>query len=311
MGRPGGVNNASDTFGKKYALCCVSATVAESVTYPLDITKTRLQIQGEHATKRLLKGTKHVAYRGMVKTAVGIVREEGLSKLFQGLAPAVMRHLVYTGCRMMFYEYSREHILKKDSDGYFPVWKSVIGGMTSGALAQFFASPTDLVKVQMQTEGKKMLVEGRPSRYHGPLHAFWLISRENGLLGLWRGWLPNVQRAALVNLGDLVTYDTVKHFLLRNTSLEDNYFTHTLSSVCSGLVAATFGTPADVVKTRIMNNPDLYKGSLDCLVRSVQKEGFFSIYKGFVPTWSRMAPWSLTFWLTYEQIRRLSGATSF
>ena len=27
------------------------------------------------------------------------------------------------------------------------------------------------------------------------------------------------------------------------------------SSICSGLVAATSGTPADVVKTRIMNQP--------------------------------------------------------
>ena len=29
-------------------------------------------------------------------------------------------------------------------------------------------------------------------------------------LGLWRGCWPNVQRAALVNLGDLSTYDSVK-----------------------------------------------------------------------------------------------------
>lgn len=41
------------------------------------------------------------------------------------------------------------------------------------------------------------------------------------------------------------------------------------SSICSGLVAATFGTPADVVKTRIMNNPDLYRGSLDCFLKAV------------------------------------------
>jgi len=38
--------------------------------------------------------------------------------------------------------------------------------MTSGALAQFFASPTDLVKVQMQMEGRKMLIEARPSRFY-------------------------------------------------------------------------------------------------------------------------------------------------
>ena len=39
------------------------------VTYPLDITKTRLQIQGEHASGSTLGKLK---YRGMVKTAAGI-----------------------------------------------------------------------------------------------------------------------------------------------------------------------------------------------------------------------------------------------
>lgn len=41
--------------------------------------------------------------------------------------------------------------------------KSVIGGMTAGAIGQFIASPTDLVKVQMQMEGKRKL-EGKPLR---------------------------------------------------------------------------------------------------------------------------------------------------
>ena len=40
-------------------------------------------------------------------------------------------------------------------------------------------------------------------------------------------------------------------------------------SICSGLVAATLGTPADVIKTRIMNNPDLYRGTIDCFNKSV------------------------------------------
>ena len=42
-----------------------------------------------------------------------------------------------------------------------------------------------------------------------------------------------------------------------------------LPSGLSGLVAATVSTPADVVKTRIMNNPGAYQGSMDCLMRSV------------------------------------------
>nr|XP_054763646.1 mitochondrial uncoupling protein 4-like [Lytechinus pictus] len=96
-------------------------------------------------------------------------------------------------------------------------------------------------------------------------------------------------------MGDLTTYDTVKHLLLNRTSLRDNYITHGLSSICSGLVAAIVSTPADVVKTRIMNQgsdsagrPLLYKSSMDCLLKSVKQEGFWSLYKGFLPIWARM-----------------------
>lgn len=37
------------------------------------------------------------------------------------------------------------------------------------------------------------------------------LTRQHGIAGLWRGGLPAVQRAALVNLGELSTYDSVSH----------------------------------------------------------------------------------------------------
>ncbi|KAM8952343.1 mitochondrial uncoupling protein 4 [Pelodytes ibericus] len=298
----------------KFILSACAATAAELVTFPLDLTKTRLQIQGEAALKQ--HGSA-VPYRGMVRTAVGIVHEEGLLKLWQGATPAVYRHVVYSGVRMIVYEQLRDSKLGKGEDESFALWKAVLGGMAAGAIGQFFASPTDLVKVQMQMEGKRRL-EGRPPRVRGVYHAFVTILSKGGVRGLWAGWVPNVQRAALVNMGDLTTYDTVKHFLLRNTTLKDNMLCHSISSICSGLVAATLGTPADVIKTRIMNQPRdkngrgvLYKSSTDCLMQAVRGEGVMSLYKGFIPTWMRMAPWSLVFWLSYEQIRRLAGVSSF
>ena len=63
------VMRQSDTsVATKYAMCVAAASVAEFATYPLDLTKTRLQIQGE-----LRSGAK---YRGMIQTALGIAREE-------------------------------------------------------------------------------------------------------------------------------------------------------------------------------------------------------------------------------------------
>lgn len=66
-----------------------------SVTFPLDLTKTRLQVQGEAAVHRngAAATGQAVAYRGMLRTAAGIVQEEGVRKLWQGATPAVYRHI--------------------------------------------------------------------------------------------------------------------------------------------------------------------------------------------------------------------------
>jgi hypothetical protein len=95
-----------------------------------------------------------------------------------------------------------------------------------------------------------------------------------------------------------------------------------------------------------VENAYVYKGSIDCLRHTVRTEGFFALYKGFVPIYVRMvradffsleieiflygkcfyasptsrivhtnnliqAPWSLTFWVSYEKIRYVTGASSF
>lgn len=66
-------------------------------------------------------------------------------------------------------------------------------------------------------------------RVHSTWDAFSQILARGGVRGLWKGSIPNVQRAALVNLGDLTTYDTAKRFILTHTSLTDSHVTHILS----------------------------------------------------------------------------------
>jgi solute carrier family 25 uncoupling protein 27 len=240
--------HSHDTMAKKYAMSVMAASVAELVTYPLDLTKTRLQLQGEIAS-----GDKSIKYKGMFRTAIGIAKDEGVFMLWRGMLPALYRHAIYTGIRMSAYEETRNKLTRHDKDG-FPLWKKVLAGMTAGGVGQLVASPTDLIKTQIQMEGKRRL-QGKPPRVTGMLDAFKKIVAQGGISGLWRGCWPNVQRAALVNLGDLSTYDSIKQKLLQNTNLKDNSVTHCLSSACAGLVGATMGTPADVVKARIMNQP--------------------------------------------------------
>ena len=63
----GGPDKSGLSFGTTYVLSAASSVVAESITFPADMIKTRLQIQGEGG---------EAVKRGFVATAGGIVREE-------------------------------------------------------------------------------------------------------------------------------------------------------------------------------------------------------------------------------------------
>ena len=54
-----------------------------------------------------------------------------------------------------------------------------------------------------------------------------------------------------------------------------------------------------------------YRGSVDCLKKTIMNEGFSALYKGFIPCWLRMAPWSMTFWLSFEKFRNILGVETW
>lgn len=175
----GGPDKSGLSLPATYVLSAIAACTAETVTFPSDIVKTRLQVQNSQ---------KGVPTRGIFGTAAGIVREEGLLSLYKGLGPACARHLVYSGTRVVVYEAMRETVLGRSEDGSFPLWKGILAAMTAGFTGQFIASPTDLVKVRMQTDGKRV-VEGKQARYNGTLDAFRKVYVEKGFRGMWQGWV--------------------------------------------------------------------------------------------------------------------------
>jgi solute carrier family 25 uncoupling protein 27 len=124
-------------------------------------------------------------------------------------------------------------------------------------------------QVRMQADGR-MVASGQMAapRYRGLADAFTAIAQTEGAAGFYRGCWPAIQRAALVNLGELTTYDTAKKHLVGK--LGDSTLCHVSAAVCSGFVASLCSTPADVAKSRIMGQVPLpdgslpYYGTLDC-----------------------------------------------
>ncbi|NXE29421.1 UCP5 protein, partial [Ardeotis kori] len=141
-------------------------------------------------------------------------------------------------------------------------------------------------QIRMQAQGS--LFQG------GMIGSFIDIYQQEGTRGLWRGVVPTAQRAAIVVGVELPVYDITKKHLILSGLMGDTILAHFVSSFTCGLAGAIASNPVDVVRTRMMNqraivgSTELYRGTLDGLVKTWKSEGFFALYKGFWPNWLRL-----------------------
>ncbi|ELR47210.1 Brain mitochondrial carrier protein 1 [Bos mutus] len=300
----------------------LASIVAEFGTFPVDLTKTRLQVQGQSIDVRF----KEIKYRGMFHALFRIYKEEGVLALYSGIAPALLRQASYGTIKIGIYQSLKRLFVERLEDETLLI--NMICGVVSGVISSAIANPTDVLKIRMQAQGS--LFQG------SMIGSFIDIYQQEGTRGLWRvstlgiklmpprweawshnhwttreGVVPTAQRAAIVVGVELPVYDITKKHLILSGLMGDTILTHFVSSFTCGLAGALASNPVDVVRTRMMNqraivgHVDLYKGTLDGILKMWKHEGFFALYKGFWPNWLRLGPWNIIFFITYEQLKRL------
>jgi hypothetical protein len=287
----------------------IASCIGETATMPVDVVKTRLQMDGAGGQK---------LYRGTFHCARALVSSEGLSALFKGLSPALVRQASYGSLRYGLYSPIRNSLGVQPGTPKteIPIWKKVLAGGLSGALASAAANPTDLIKVRLQTDGQLIGEDGafRPKRFRGMVHAFLSIIREEGVLGLWKGVGPTVSRASVLAASELSTYDEIKGRLLATPYFEDDIFCVALTSTISGLFCTIVSNPFDVVKSRVMGQPlnadgtgRFYRGMIHCVVKTTKEEGILSLYNGFWPNFGRMVPHVVIAFIVMENLKSNFG----
>ncbi|XP_012504804.1 PREDICTED: kidney mitochondrial carrier protein 1 isoform X2 [Propithecus coquereli] len=238
----------------------LASITAECGTFPIDLTKTRLQIQGQTNDANF----KEIRYRGMLHALVRIGREEGLKALYSGIAPAMLRQASYGTIKIGTYQSLKRLFVERPEDETLPI--NVICGILSGVISSTIANPTDVLKIRMQAQSNT--IQG------GMIGNFINIYQQEGTRGLWKGVSLTAQRAAIVVGVELPVYDFTKKHLILSGLMGDTVYTHFLSSFTCGLAGALASNPVDVVRTRMMNQRDLrdgrcsgYTGTLDCLLQ--------------------------------------------
>ncbi|KAM0727224.1 Mitochondrial uncoupling protein Bmcp [Formica fusca] len=278
----------------------LASIVAELCTFPLDTTKTRLQVQGQKYDRKLAR----LRYSGMTDALLQISKQEGMKGLYSGISSAILRQATYGTIKFgTYYSLKKAVIDTWAIDDLFTI--NIVCAALAGAISSAIANPTDVVKIRMQVTGSVTNVS--------LFTCFQDVYKHEGIRGLWRGVGPTAQRAAVIAAVELPIYDYTKNKCM--SILGNSISNHFVSSFAASMGSAVASTPIDVIRTRLMNqrrvhvannklSSHIYNGSIDCLVQTIKYEGVLALYKGFVPTWFRMGPWNIIFFITYEQLKR-------
>ncbi|KAJ3108000.1 hypothetical protein HDU97_002580 [Phlyctochytrium planicorne] len=301
------------THARGFTVGAIAACGAVTFTNPWEVVKTRLQLQGELESKAV--SATHKQYSSATSAFAKIFRNEGLSGLQKGLAPAYAYQVLLNGTRLGAYEPIRDlyksFFAAFGQTGAGANAVSMVGsGATSGILGAFIASPLFLIKTRMQSYSPHHAV-GHQHTYitKGTIHSLLYVYRHEGIAGLWRGVDAAMIRTGVGSSVQLSSYDFCKKAIIDskvfdrwggegkgNAPGQGGVLVHFAASAVTSLFVCLAMNPFDVVMTRMYNQHvgtdgkkgSLYTSGLDCIVKTVRAEGFGALYKGFTAHYLRI-----------------------
>lgn len=241
--------------------------VADAAIYPIDVIRTRMQVQGSSAIKASFP-----CYKNSLDALVKIVKAEGPRGLFKGFMISeggyVAGHTVYYGV----YE-----VLKQGLQTMYPCysskestmnvfWTTAVAGGVADLVACGLSVPSEVATTRLQIQGPLAR-----AKYKGGLDVLTRVYRMEGIRGLYRGLgatlLRNVPNSAMwwgsyeVTKNKLHAFDLRAKLGLPSRKSADPHsrvenedpLVHIVAGVVAAVVATTIVNPIDVAKTRLQS----------------------------------------------------------
>lgn len=131
------------------------------------------------------------------------------------------------------------------------------------------------------------------------------IATTQGLKGFWKGNLVNILRTAPFKAVNFCAYDTYRKQLLRFSGNEETTnFERFIAGAGAGITATILCLPLDTIRTKIVApGGEALGGVIGAFRHMIQTEGFFSLYKGLVPSILSVAPSGAVFYGVYDILK--------
>ncbi|XP_002734044.1 mitochondrial 2-oxodicarboxylate carrier-like [Saccoglossus kowalevskii] len=278
----------------------LTGIVEVSLMQPLDLIKTRFQIQGSTNDP--------TAYKSLADCFRTIYRLEGITSFYKGILPAILAETSKRAVRFFTFEQYKNIFLFGAAEPN--VLTFITAGLGSGLTEAFIINPLEVVKVKLQAERATILAEQQSA-----FTVARIIAREHslGLKGLNKGLTATLGRHGAFNCVYFSFYHSVKGWIpaAENSKLE--FCRRFAIGLVSGTLATMINIPFDVAKSRIQGPQPVpgevkYRACFKTMATIYREEGFFALYKGFIPKVMRLGPGGaiamLVFEYSYEWLKK-------
>ena len=187
----------------------VAGLCATLVTYPLDLCRTALAAKQQHLQMTAsTTSASTLSSRTMMGFAKAIHQQHGWRGFYAGVGPAVGQVVPYTGLSFWIYEtlmaMSSSSSQQKTGDPAFC-------GAVSGAVSKTIVYPLDTAKKRLQAQA--FFMAGTEYHYHNTVDCILTMIRSEGIMSLYRGYIPSVLKTSLSTSLTFYLFNTTQRLI--------------------------------------------------------------------------------------------------
>lgn len=212
----------------------IAGGVEAVVTYPFEFAKTRVQLRQE-------KGQKPP--RNPFKIVNDVYRNEGLRALYKGCGALAVGSVGKDAIRFLSFD-TVKNSFKDPETGTLSPLRSMLAGMTAGVIASATAvTPTERIKTALIDDARSA------RRYQSTTHAIKTIIKDDGMLGLYRGFAGTTMKQASATSFRMGSYNILKDFE-QTRNIPQNTLVNFGNGAVAGVITTLATQPFDTIKTR-------------------------------------------------------------
>uniref|UniRef100_A0A8C9AR62 Mitochondrial brown fat uncoupling protein 1 n=1 Tax=Prolemur simus TaxID=1328070 RepID=A0A8C9AR62_PROSS len=193
------------SLGSKISAGLTTGGVAVFIGQPTEVVKVRLQAQSHlHGLKPRYTGT-YNAYRIIATT-------EGLTGLWKGTTPNLMRNVIINCTELVTYDLMKEALVKNKvlADD---VPCHLVSALIAGFCTTLLSSPVDVVKTRF--------VNSPPGQYKSVPNCAVTMFTKEGPTAFFKGFVPSFLRLGSWNVIMFVCFEQLKRELMKSRQTVD------------------------------------------------------------------------------------------